>query len=202
MSEDKRTARGARTRRGLLEAATLLICERGYSGTGVDAICSRAGVAKTALYWHFGSKAGLLAALVDEIRREWVEAMVEQTAEGTPMERLDDLIAGIRDIVVNRAHLLRVVAVVVDEAALIDDEVLEAMRRLADEALNTIERGFQEALGTPLASGRMLGVTIIAIMHEIRRHIVLYGEDLDLDPYFYDLKRTIIASTQERMSRS
>ena len=56
----RKTARGEASRRRILDAATQLICERGYSGTSVDAVCKRAGVVKTALYWHFGSKSGLL----------------------------------------------------------------------------------------------------------------------------------------------
>jgi AcrR family transcriptional regulator len=50
-----KTAQGAASRERLLDAAIELIAERGYSASSVEALCRRAGVAKTALYWHFGS---------------------------------------------------------------------------------------------------------------------------------------------------
>ncbi len=45
----------------LLRAATVLFTRQGYAGTGINQICTRARIAKTALYWHFGSKEELFA---------------------------------------------------------------------------------------------------------------------------------------------
>ena len=54
--------RGAATRERLLDAAYVLFAEKGYAATSTAQICRRAGAVKTALYWHFDSKEGLLAA--------------------------------------------------------------------------------------------------------------------------------------------
>ncbi|MGO8685239.1 MAG: TetR/AcrR family transcriptional regulator [Thermoleophilia bacterium] len=54
------------TRDRLFEAAVALIGERGYTGTTVDEIVERAGVAKGTVYYHFKSKAELFAALLDD----------------------------------------------------------------------------------------------------------------------------------------
>jgi AcrR family transcriptional regulator len=61
----RRPSRSAPER--LRAAAMELFAERGYAASGVSAICERAGVAKTALYWHFGSKEGLLAVVLEEV---------------------------------------------------------------------------------------------------------------------------------------
>lgn len=45
--------------------------ERGYAGTSVSAICKEVGVAATSLYWHFGSKEGLLAAVMERGAARW-----------------------------------------------------------------------------------------------------------------------------------
>ena len=88
-----------------LDAAIALICERGYSGTSVDAVCKRAGVVKTALYWHFGSKSGLLAAIIAEITEQWVDDLELQASEGAdPIERLDAMLAGFRAMITKREH--------------------------------------------------------------------------------------------------
>ena len=50
----------------LLERALELWSERGYDAVGVQEIVDSAGVTKPTLYHYFGSKRGLLDALIDE----------------------------------------------------------------------------------------------------------------------------------------
>jgi AcrR family transcriptional regulator len=49
----------------LLSAALNLWVERGYEAVGVQEICDAAQVTKPTLYHYFGSKAGLLRAIVE-----------------------------------------------------------------------------------------------------------------------------------------
>lgn len=74
MSE--RPGRGeARAR--LLQAATALIREKGYSATSVDDVCARAGVTKGAFFHHFTSKEALGIAAV----QMWTEVTGRLFAE-------------------------------------------------------------------------------------------------------------------------
>jgi AcrR family transcriptional regulator len=57
--------RRAETRRRLLEAAATRFAEQGIEGTSVDAIADAADRTSGALYDHFGSKEGLLTALLE-----------------------------------------------------------------------------------------------------------------------------------------
>lgn len=59
----------ARTR--LLAAADELFAADGYTGTPVDAVLRRAEVAPATLYAHFGTKAGLLEAVLAERLTAW-----------------------------------------------------------------------------------------------------------------------------------
>ncbi len=52
------------TRAELLERALDLFAAYGYDGVGVQQICVAAGVTKPTLYHHYGSKRGLLEALM------------------------------------------------------------------------------------------------------------------------------------------
>ncbi|WP_051022336.1 TetR/AcrR family transcriptional regulator [Nocardia pneumoniae] len=61
----------AASREQFLDAAERLMSERGYAGTSVSAICKQVGVAATSLYWHFGSKEGLLAAVMERGAARW-----------------------------------------------------------------------------------------------------------------------------------
>jgi len=50
----------------LLEVATRVFADKGYSGASVQEIVRRAGVTKPVLYYYFGSKAGIFRAILDE----------------------------------------------------------------------------------------------------------------------------------------
>jgi len=49
----------------ILEQALTLFSERGYDAVGVQEICEAAGITKPTLYHYFGSKRGLLEAVLD-----------------------------------------------------------------------------------------------------------------------------------------
>jgi AcrR family transcriptional regulator len=63
--------RVAESDRKLLGAALKLIGERGYGGTSLAAIGEAAGYSRGLVHERFGSKAGLLWALVEQILRVW-----------------------------------------------------------------------------------------------------------------------------------
>ena len=82
--------RRAQTREALLEAGATLFAERGVAGASVDAIAERAGRTSGALYDHFGSKEGLLFALL----AGWVDdATAVVAAEQATAASLDEWVA-------------------------------------------------------------------------------------------------------------
>ena len=68
MKKGEVTETGERSRRRILDATIELLGERGLTGTSMNEVCARAGIAKTGLYWHFDNKAGLLAAAIEDLR--------------------------------------------------------------------------------------------------------------------------------------
>lgn len=80
----------ASARERLLLAASDLFCRDGINATGVDAIVAAAGTAKTTLYKAYGSKEGLIEAVLEHegsAWRAWFSAEVD-ALPGTPTERL------------------------------------------------------------------------------------------------------------------
>lgn len=71
----------AATRAALLALARQYFGERGYVDTSLEEITTAAQLTRGALYYHFGSKAGLFIAVVDDIDRE-IDATV--TARSAP----------------------------------------------------------------------------------------------------------------------
>jgi AcrR family transcriptional regulator len=54
----------ARTRDAILASATELLYQRGLDGIGIAELCAATGVSKETLYRHFGSKDGLVEAVL------------------------------------------------------------------------------------------------------------------------------------------
>jgi AcrR family transcriptional regulator len=76
----------------LMDAATRLFCKNGINATGIDAIVSEAGTAKTTLYKIFKSKGDLVEAVLESegrIWRGWFIAAIERAR--TPREKLDSI---------------------------------------------------------------------------------------------------------------
>ena len=202
MAPAPKTERGAASRRKILDATIELLCERGYSGTSVSAVCDQVGIAKTALYWHFGSKSGLLEAVIEDVTESWIEEIegnVEQV--GGPLERLDSLFAGMRDIVENRPHLFRIVLVPVLESATVAPTIREAVRRLTDQAIAAIARGFRETMGMELPDLALVGHTIVALTHAALRRTLMEPEGADLDRLFADMRHTTNLLIADRIRR-
>ncbi|MCJ0903455.1 TetR/AcrR family transcriptional regulator [Rhodococcus sp. ARC_M6] len=60
----------ARNRALLLDAAATLVAERGVDALTMDAVACRAGVGKGTVFRRFGSRSGLMQALLDHTERE------------------------------------------------------------------------------------------------------------------------------------
>jgi AcrR family transcriptional regulator len=86
---DRRSSLRARhaevTRSAILDAARRLFAQQGYAATAVRPIAEEAGVAVQTLYSTFGSKQGLLLALVDTVREH-----ARSQELGERMEHTDD----------------------------------------------------------------------------------------------------------------
>src|SRR4051812_21897022 len=82
----------ARNREALLVAARELVDHCGIDGVTTDAVAVRAGVGKGTVFRRFGSREGLMAALLDFSETEWQASVISGPAPlrpGAPaMERL------------------------------------------------------------------------------------------------------------------
>jgi AcrR family transcriptional regulator len=70
MAKTKHDLRSEATRQRLVTAARELFGARGYAGVGTEEIVRAAGVSRGALYHQFRDKAGLFAAVAEQIEAE------------------------------------------------------------------------------------------------------------------------------------
>lgn len=66
-----RLAQGDRSKRAILDATGKLMASRSYAATSISAIARACGLPASSIYWHFGSKQGLLAAVIEKSLIEW-----------------------------------------------------------------------------------------------------------------------------------
>ena len=64
-----------RSRERLLRAAVAVFDRKGYAAASVREIVEQAGITKPALYYHFGSKEGILVAILEEGARQFEQAL-------------------------------------------------------------------------------------------------------------------------------
>src|SRR5688500_9430315 len=96
---DGRRERSRRTRARVVEAATALFVADGYVATTVEAVADRAGVAVQTVYYVFGTKRNLLAAVLDTsivgddepvalLERPWFDALADAPSGRSAIEHM------------------------------------------------------------------------------------------------------------------
>jgi AcrR family transcriptional regulator len=121
---DGRRERSRRTRARVVEAATTLFVRDGYLATTVEAVAEAAGVAVQTVYYVFGTKRSLLAAVLD----------TSIAGDDEPVAVLDrpwfDAMASAPDGRSAVAHMVAVAVAIIGRTA----PVYEVVRRASAEA--------------------------------------------------------------------
>ena len=92
MSNRNPPVESATTKTKLLDAATRLVREKGFSATSVDDLCKAAGVTKGAFFHHFASKDALGVAAANHWS-EMTSALFAQAPYHAPADPLDRVFA-------------------------------------------------------------------------------------------------------------
>jgi AcrR family transcriptional regulator len=189
-----RRLKGEESRLRLIEAATELIAERGYRATPVNDICRRAGVAKTALYWHFDHKQGLLAAVLDALAGRWIEALQKRAyLRVLPHERLEELVDGWRQILEEEPQLIRLPMFLQLEASDHPNEIKDALRSLFERSERAITQGLEDSLGKDtLPNAAAVAHTVTALLEAVVGRVGLARNAAERDALYAHLRRAIV----------
>ncbi|TFB53516.1 TetR/AcrR family transcriptional regulator [Cryobacterium tagatosivorans] len=103
-------ARTTGTKRAILDAALQLAAERGISGTTMDDVAERAGVAKGSLYYNFSSKDQLFEGLMLEGMSALTEALREARAGAQGEAAIEALVTTLLGRIKANTPLARVIA--------------------------------------------------------------------------------------------
>jgi len=200
---DLRRAQGAASRERLLEAAVALFAERGVAATGVDAVARKAGIVKSALYWHFGSKQGLVAAVIERVGETWLREIRASVDQGGDLDgRLERFVAGMRGLVEERPELLRLLLAVGLERSDMDASSREAASRVVAAGRAEIVEGLHDALGYELPDPEAVAHLALEITIGIAIEARLWPSQTDLAEGFARLQRAMAREIISQMRRA
>jgi TetR/AcrR family transcriptional regulator len=102
----RRRSNGLRTRAEIVAAAERHFAERGFEATRLDDIADDVGVRRAAIFYHFGDKQELYAAVLHEVFRDWAQAL---PSGGSATERLEAALTGWIEFVARRPDVARLI---------------------------------------------------------------------------------------------
>jgi AcrR family transcriptional regulator len=178
----------AKTRADILEAALLLFAERGYSGTSIADMASKANVPKSLVQYHFGSKSDLWQACLKHCAAPMIEALDRHLAG---QGELDDLLRTRIRIHLDHPELGRLIAWASIEPVPLPGFIVERRQALAETLLSHGGPGHVRRMLAALASidgwflfrnlyGRVAGDEIVASMTE--EHLMTNAKRLLSEP--------------------
>jgi len=173
------------TRARLLRAAVCVFDRKGYAAASVREIVEIAGVTKPALYYHFGSKEGVLTAVLQEAAREFSRAMKRGVNRpGTARERLFAICADLHGLFREHVPVVRVAHSVffgpVEGAPQFDFTTFD--REMEQTVRQIVEDGQASGEIASSASPSDIALVILGIIGVFAtRHLHNGVEPLDLD---------------------
>ncbi|MBN2821705.1 MAG: TetR family transcriptional regulator [Coriobacteriia bacterium] len=163
--------RAENTRSRMFDAALQLISEKGFSGTTVDEIVDRAGVAKGTVYYHFAGKAELVEALIaEQLAPLVVHFRTAAAGAYDPMSRIDALIrAELEWIRENRAFAKMLVTELWREDRMWRETLVLLRREIIGFIRDAIDDGVKNGairsdIDPDFAASALFGMTVTAAL--------------------------------------
>ena len=184
------------SRERLIEAATRLFAERGYRDASVQAIGEAAGISRGSIFWHFGSKEGLLWAVVQRAFTRWeAETLVPEVGDARGEEAIGRALRAHRRFLADEGGTLRLLFVLMFEALGPRPELAGEFARLHRDLRVLATPWLEEAVADgdfrDDVDPETIVTLIIATLGGIVYQHLLDPEGLDLDRCYADLERVL-----------
>lgn len=166
------------TREDVVRAAGRLFADRGYHGTSMRDLGKELGLGGSSLYSHVSSKQDLLVEVVEEGARLFEESAEKAMAtEGSAADRLDALIAGHVDVVVDNIDVARTF---LNEARMLDavhrSRVVDARDHYEELFRTVIRAGSDDGSFASDVDPKTASIFILSILNAIERWYHPEGE--------------------------
>lgn len=141
--------RGARSREAVLDAAERLMAEHGYQAATVAVLVDKAGIPPSSIYHYFGSKEGVLLAVMERGAERFFEALPDLDPRlGSQTERLQALVEAVAATLDRNPNFLRILVVMATQPVNADGgEVHRVVERVREMALERLRDQMQIVFG-------------------------------------------------------
>lgn len=182
----------AGTRERILAAASDLFASSGFAGTSIAALRQRSGASASSIYHEFGSKEGVLAAVLEESAARWLAQAKDSAQRAWEQSRetgeppLAAYFANLAEELTERPDFLRLLLLLSLERREADAATIRAVRRVRAKATLGLARGMR-------AGGLLAPEVPEAIADEIARMTLAFADGAfvaaQIDPETVDLRR-------------
>ncbi|MFB6817977.1 TetR/AcrR family transcriptional regulator [Streptomyces sp. NPDC056347] len=198
-------SRSERKHRAILDAATTVFLDKGYSGTSMDDIAKRAAVSKQTVYKHFADKEKLFAEIVLATTHR-VDAMVDLVADiPTEADALDENLTRLarqflttltQPQVIQLRRLIIANADTFPElgAAWYEQGFEQVLATLADTFRHLTEQGLLKADDPALAAHHFAGLLLWIPVNQAMFHGAARHSEADLDRWAVGGVRAFLAA--------
>lgn len=146
VSPTKRQQQGANSREQILDATEALMATRGYAATSISDIRKASGLPASSIYWHFGSKEGVLAAVMARGAERYFAAI---PSDGT----VDEQLVVTAELQAQHPDFLRLFYLLSMERS-DDPRLIEMVRRVRDTAIARFGEAVRRLLPADLPRAR------------------------------------------------
>jgi AcrR family transcriptional regulator len=185
-----------RTKRRLVASATDLFSRKGYRDASVQAIADAAGISRGSIFWHFGSKEGLLWAVAEQLFTRWEnEVLVPEVGGATGIEAVRRSLDAHRKFLTGEPEAIRLFHVLMFEALGPRPEMAGEFARLhrhfARLGASWIGRGVDNGEVRRDIDPEALAVAIVGAFGGIAYQYLLDPDGIELDRVYSSLARTL-----------
>ncbi len=196
---NRQVLRSERSTEALLDAAAELVAEGGLAAMTFAAIGDRAGYSRGLVTARFGSKSGLVEAL---IRRVWGElrraGIVPLASRASGLDSLVGLVDGIREQALNNERDMRAMNALIFEALHADDVLQVRMAAFSDamraETSAALRRGLADGSVRSGADPARGAAVITSALIGIAYQWLLHAEEYDVDAAYGALRDQVRAA--------
>jgi len=190
---------GEKSKRAILDAAAKLMASRSYSATSIAAIVKACRLPASSIYWHFGSKQGLLAAVIERSVVEW-ERQLPHSDRLLPGKRPDlaERINNCAKSLRQKPHFQRLMLLLALERK-IDSAASQILRRVHASIRTQLSGVIRAALDDDLTDQQFddLSEFIISFMQGHFLSFQLDPESCDLEKFYGYLHQAVVALARQ-----
>lgn len=155
-------ANGEASRRRILDAASEIAGERGYSGTSISDVSKRSGLPNSSIYWHFKDKDALFAAVIEDSYSRWFDDYRTRSRE--PLASPGEVLARLHESLLGFPAFLRFGHLVILEQHEEELSARSAFIRIRKRALRDLADAFVADTGCDRAQGKTLAALSLALV--------------------------------------